>query len=251
MRVKERVKDRVAVVTGSGRGLGRAIAIRLAEEGAKIVVNDIRAEDAESVVREILDMGKEAMAFLADISKLDEAQGLMDQAIQRFSKIDILVNNAGITKDRLIKDMQEDDWDDVLDINLKGAFLCSKFASESMRMNQYGKIINISSRAYLGNPGQANYSSSKAGLLGLTRSLALELGRFNINVNAIAPGMIETEGFKSHPKYPELRERFLKNTPLRKIGQPIDVANAVLFLASDESGYITGDVLHVSGGRYS
>lgn len=246
-----RVKDRVVVITGAGRGLGRAIAIRLAEEGAKIVVNDIRAEDAERVVKEIVGMGKEAIFVVADISKWNEARSLIDQAIQKFSKIDILVNNAGITKDRLIKDMEETDWDEVLDINLKGAFLCSKFASESMRKNQYGKIINISSRAYLGNPGQANYSSSKAGLIGLTRSLALELGRFNINVNAIAPGMIETEGLKNHPKYPELKERFLKNTPLGRVGQPKDIANAVLFLASDESNYITGDVFHVTGGRYS
>ena len=241
---------RVAVITGAGSGLGRAIAYRLAENGAKIVVNDVVAEQGNLTADTINSKKGEAVFSQTDISKWDGAKDLIEKAKNRFGKIDILVNNAGITRDMLVKDMQEDDWDKVLDINLKGAFNCCKFATPYMVEQKYGKIVNLSSRAHLGNPGQANYSASKAGIIGLTRSLSLEFGRYNINVNAIAPGMINTEGVKALKKYEMVVERALKVTPLKRIGEPEDVANLVHFLVSDYSSYITGEIIHITGGRY-
>lgn len=241
---------KVAIITGGGSGLGRAIAYRLAENGAKIVVNDVIEEQGNFTVGNIKSKNGEAVFSQTDISKWDEARDLIETAKDTFGKIDILVNNAGITRDMLVKDMQEDDWDMVLDINLKGAFNCCKFATPYMVEQKYGKIVNLSSRAHLGNPGQANYSASKAGIIGLTRSLALEFGRYNINVNAIAPGMINTEGVKALKKYDMVVERALKNTPLKRIGEPEDVANLIHFLVSDYSSYITGEIVHITGGRY-
>lgn len=246
-----RVKDRVAIITGSGSGIGRAAAHRLAEEGAKVVVTDIAEDRAIKVAGEIMVKGGTAIAIKADVSKKGSIENLINRTVENFGRIEILVNNAGFTADALIKDMSEEMWDAVVDTCLKGAFFCCKYASGYMIEQNYGKIVNISSRAYLGNPGQANYSSAKAGIIGLTRSLALELGRYNINVNAIAPGMVNTELIRSHPKYDFLVERAIKNTPLKRVGEPVDIANAVLFLVSDESSYITGDVLHVTGGRYA
>ena len=227
-----RVKDKVAVVTGAGRGLGEASAIRLAEEGGRVVVSDIDLASAQQTADRIKAMGREAIA------------------VKTFGRIDILVNNAGITRDTSIRKMTEEDWDMVLNVNLKGAFNCAQFAAKYMIEQKYGRIINLSSRAYMGNPGQANYSSSKAGILGLTKSLAMELGRYNINVNAIAPGLIKTPGVITLSHYEKVAERAIQSTPLGRLGEPIDIANAILFLASDEAGYITGDVLHVTGGRY-
>ena len=241
---------RVAVITGAGSGLGRAIAYRLAENGAKIVVNDVVAEQGNLTADTINSKKGEAVFSQTDISKWDEAKDLIEKAKNRFGKIDILVNNAGITRDMLVRDMQEEDWDKVLDINLKGAFNCCKFATPYMVEQKYGKIVNLSSRAHLGNPGQANYSASKAGIIGLTRSLSLEFGRYNINVNAVAPGMINTEGVKALKKYEMVVERALKVTPLKRIGEPEDVANLVHFLVSDYSSYITGEIIHITGGRY-
>ena len=241
---------RVAVITGAGSGLGRAIAYRLAENGAKIVVNDVVAEQGNLTADTIKSKKGEAVFSQTDISKWDGAKDLIEKAKNRFGKIDILVNNAGITRDMLVRDMQEEDWDKVLDINLKGAFNCCKFATPYMVEQKYGKIVNLSSRAHLGNPGQANYSASKAGIIGLTRSLSLEFGRYNINVNAVAPGMINTEGVKALKKYEMVVERALKVTPLKRIGEPEDVANLVHFLVSDYSSYITGEIIHITGGRY-
>lgn len=245
-----RVKDKVAVVTGGGRGIGEATAIRLAEEGAKIVVNDIHEGNAQKVVDKIKGMGREAIPVIADIVKMEKAKELIDTAVERFGQIDIMVNNAGINRDLLIKDMTEQDWDMVVDLDLKATFFCCKFASQYMVARKYGKIINLASRAIFGNPGQANYSAAKAGVVGLTKALSLELGRYNITVNAVAPGMIETDLVKSHPKYDEMIARALQNTPLKRVGQPIDVANVILFLASDESSYVTGNVIFPSGGRF-
>jgi 3-oxoacyl-[acyl-carrier protein] reductase len=245
-----RVKDKVAVVTGAGMGLGEAAAIRLAEEGAKVVVSDIDLALAQQTADKIKSLSREAIAVKTDVSQRREAEELMETTIKTFGRIDILVNNAGITRDTSIRKMTEEDWDLVLNVNLKGAFNCAQFAAKYMIEQKYGKIINLSSRAYMGNPGQANYSSSKAGILGLTRALALELGRYNINVNAIAPGVIKTPGVLNLPHYEKVAERALQITPLGRLGEPIDVANVILFLASDESSYITGDVLHVTGGRY-
>ncbi len=241
---------RVAIVTGAGLGIGRATALKLASEGAKVVVNDVVEENGSKTVDQIRSMGREAIFVQADVSKWGEAKKLVDEAVKAFGTVHILVNNAGITRDKLLRDMEEEDWDKVLNINLKGAFNCCKFAVPHMIENKYGKIVNLSSRAHLGNPGQANYSSSKAGIIGLTRSLSLELGRFNINVNAVAPGMVDTEGVRNHPKYEMIIERALKITPLRRIGKPEDIANVIHFLVTDAASYITGEVIHVTGGRY-
>jgi len=245
-----RVKDKVAVVTGSGRGIGEATVRRLSEEGAKVVVTDINEENAIKVANEIKAKGGQAIGVKSDVTKIDEVEALMKKAVEEFGKLDILVNNAGFNRDMLIKDMTEKDWDDVLDTDLKGAFLCAKFATKYMVEQKYGKVVNISSRAWHGNPGQANYSSAKAGIIGLTKSMAWEFGRFNINVNAIAPGIIATELMKGHPKFEMIKERQLANMPIKRLGEPIDVANTILFLVSDEASFISGEVIHVSGGRF-
>jgi 3-oxoacyl-[acyl-carrier protein] reductase len=241
---------KVAVVTGAGSGIGRAVAHRLSINGAKIIVNDVIANSGNRVTREILDQKSEAVFVEADIATYEGAKKLAQQAHHLYGQIDILVNNAGITRDKRLRDMEEEDWDAVLNINLKGAFNCCKFVTPYMIESGYGKIVNLSSRAHLGNPGQANYAASKAGIIGLTKSLALELGRYNINVNAVAPGMIETEGLKNHPQYDIVIARALKITPLKKIGKPEDVAALIHFLVSDDAGYITGEVIHITGGRY-
>jgi 3-oxoacyl-[acyl-carrier protein] reductase len=244
------LSGKVSIVTGAGSGIGRAIAYRLAESGARVVVNDVIEDSGTATVKDIQSKGGEAIFVLADISTWEGAKTLAEKTKETYDRIDILINNAGITRDKLLRDMQEDDWDKVLNINLKGAFNCCKFVTPYMIEQQYGKIVSLSSRAHMGNPGQANYSSSKAGIIGLTRSLSLELGRFNINVNAIAPGMIDTEGLRNHPKYDMVIERAIKITPLKRIGKPEDVADLVEFLVSDASSYITGEVVHITGGRY-
>jgi len=245
-----RVKDRVAVVTGSGRGIGEATVRRLSEEGAKVVVTDINEENALKVAEDIKAKGGQAIAVKTDVTKIDEVEALIKKSVESFGKLDILVNNAGFNRDMLIKNMTEKDWDDVIDTDLKGAFLCAKFATSYMVEQKYGKIVNISSRAWHGNPGQANYSSAKAGIIGLTKSLAWEFGRYNINVNAIAPGIIATDLMRSHPKFDMIKERQLANMPIKRVGEPIDVANTILFLVSDESSFISGELIHVSGGRF-
>jgi len=244
------LEGRVAIVTGAGLGIGRATALKLASDGAKVVVNDVVPENGNNTVELIRSSGGEAIFVQADVSKWDDAKTLVDEAVKAFGTVDILINNAGITRDKLLRDMEEEDWDKVLNINLKGAFNCCKFAVPHMVEKNYGKIVNLSSRAHLGNPGQVNYSSSKAGIIGFTKSLALELGRFNINVNAVAPGMVDTEGVRNHPKYDMIIERALKATPLRRIGKPEDIANVIHFLVTDAASYITGEVIHVTGGRY-
>ena len=242
--------NRVAIVTGAGLGLGREISKRLAQNGAKVIANDVMEDNVKKTVELIKSEGNEAEYVIADISNWDDASRLVDKTVEIFGKVEILVNNAGVTRDMLMRDMQEADWDRVLDINLKGAFNCCKFATPYMVKQKYGKIVNLSSRAHLGNPGQANYSSSKAGIIGLTKSMAMEFGRYNINVNAVAPGMVNTEGVKGLARYEAVVERALKITPLKRIGEPEDIANLIHFLVSDYSSYITGEVIHITGGRY-
>ena len=245
-----RFQGKVAIVTGSGKGIGKAIVQKMAQEGALVTVTDLNKETCEETAMEINQSGGKAIAIEGDVSKSEDARRIVEETIETYGKVDILVNNAGIVKDIRIADMEEEDWDKVIDVCLKGAFLCSKYVSPYMMRQNYGKIINISSRAYLGNPGQANYSSAKAGVIGLTRSLAKELGKNNINVNAVAPGLIETDAVRNHPKYEKIKELQKKDTPIKRVGLPDDVANAVLFFASDDAAYISGDILHVSGGRF-
>ena len=192
-------------------------------------------------------MGRRALVVKTDVSKKDSVQAMVDQTLQEFGRLDILVNNAGITRDALLHKMTEEQWDAVIAVNLKGVFLCSQAASRPMVEQQYGKIINISSRGMLGNIGQANYSASKAGVAGLTRTLALELARYNINVNAVAPGFIDTPMTQAIPD--KVKEKFISSIPLRRIGQPRDIANVVAFLATEEASYVTGQVIFVCGGR--
>ncbi|MGR4871439.1 beta-ketoacyl-ACP reductase [Variovorax sp. LARHSF232] len=245
------LKGRVAIVTGAGRGIGRAAAEALATEGAHVVITDIDAQTAAGTAEAIASRGHSAIGVAADVCDAQAVERLAARTIEAFGKVDILVNNAGFTRDKYLTKMPEADWDAVVDTILKGAYLCTKAVLPSMIEQKWGRIINISSRAHLGNPGQTNYSAAKAGLIGFTRALALEQGKFNITANAIAPGFIETELVKALPTYERLRDAALARNPVPRLGRPEDIADAILFLASERAGYITGDTLHVTGGRYS
>lgn len=243
-----KLEGKVAVVTGASRGIGRAIALKLADEGAKVVVNYSGSQvKAEEVVAAIREAGGEAIAIQASVAKSDEVAALMDAAVKTFGSLDILVNNAGITRDNLLMRMKENEWDDVMDTNLKGVFLCTKAVTRQMMKQRAGRIINISSIVGVaGNAGQANYVAAKAGVIGLTKTTAKELASRNILVNAIAPGFIETEMTAELPE--ELKQGMLTQIPLAKLGQPEDIARAVIFLASEDANYMTGQTLHIDGG---
>jgi 3-oxoacyl-[acyl-carrier protein] reductase len=240
--------DKVAIITGSSRGIGRAIALRLAACGAKIVVNYRGSQAAaDEVVEQITTAGGQAIAVQADVSQVAQADGLIDAAKKAFGRVDVLVNNAGTTRDTLLMRMSEEDWDVVLDTNLKGAFNCIKAVSRLMLRQHYGRIVNITSVSGLGgNAGQANYASAKAGLIGLTKTVAKELGSRGITCNAIAPGLVLTDLTASLA--PDLVQTAIERTPLARAGTPEDMAAAVAFLASDEADFITGQVLAVDGG---
>lgn len=242
------LKDKVAIVTGGTRGIGRAIALKLADQGANIVINYRNSDKEAEELKSILEgKGVKVLTVKCDISNFEDSKNLMDKCKEVFGKIDILVNNAGITKDTLIMRMKEEDFDNVIDVNLKGTFNCAKHASAIMLKQRFGKIINMTSVVGIaGNAGQVNYAASKAGVIGLTKSLAKELGSRGITVNAVAPGFINTDMTASLSE--KVKEEASKNIPLKRLGDPEDVANLVGFLASNAANYITGQVINVDGG---
>jgi 3-oxoacyl-[acyl-carrier protein] reductase len=241
--------DKVAIVTGASRGIGRVIALALAAQGAKVVASARNAEALEKLMAEIKAQGGDAVAVVGDVALETDANNLIGQAVANYGTVNILVNNAGITRDGLLLRMKNDDWDAVLDTNLKGAFLCTRAAAKIMSKQRSGRIINMSSVVgEMGNAGQANYCASKAGLIGLTKSVARELARRNVTVNAITPGFIVTDMTENMTD--KAREAMTEQIPLGRLGESEDVANAVLFLASDQSSYITGQVLGINGGMY-
>ncbi|KUO75156.1 MAG: beta-ketoacyl-ACP reductase [Clostridia bacterium BRH_c25] len=242
------LKGKNALVTGGSRGIGRSIALHLAAKGANVVVNyTSNREAALAVVEEIKAMGVSGMAVKADVSNSEEVENLVNEVLNRFGSIDILVNNAGITRDNLIIRMTEQDFDDVIRINLKGAFICTKYVSKVMIKQKSGKIINVSSVVgIIGNAGQSNYAAAKAGLIGFTKSMAKELAKRGINVNAVAPGFIETD--MTSRLSDKVKEEFINNIPLMRTGKPEDIAKVVLFLSSEYSDYITGQVINIDGG---
>jgi len=242
------LSNRAAIVTGSGRGIGRAIALKLAEAGASVVVNDIgEASVVEGVVTEIRAMNRPGLAVLADVSLSSDVDRMVETAVATFGKIDILVNNAGITRDQLLLRMSEEDWDRVMDIDLKSVFLCTRAVLRHMVRQRWGRIISIASIVgIIGNAGQTNYASAKAGIIGFTRSIAKEVASRGITANAIAPGFIDTQMTQQLKE--EQRQELMRRIPLGYLGTPRDVAEAVAFLASEEARYITGQVLNVDGG---
>jgi len=240
--------DKVAIVTGAGRGIGKAIAIALAREGANVIVNDVDLQTAEKVAKEINSMDQQALAIQVDVSDSKEVNRMVQLVIKKFKRVDILVNNAAIIRRGLIEDLKEEDWDKVIDVNLKGAFNCMKAVVGIMKKQRYGKIINISSIAgKVGDLASALcYGASKAGMTCLAKSLARELAPYNINVNVVAPHAIETDMSKEWSE--EKRKNIIANIPLGRMGEPEDIAEAVVFLVSDKAKFITGEVLDVNGG---
>ncbi len=239
------LSGKVAIVTGSARGIGREIALRLAEAGAKIVISDVA--DAEPVAEEIKKMGRQSLAVMTDVTSASDVAGLVEKAIEKFGRIDILVNNAGIARDQLLMRMSDEDWEAVLNVNLKSVFLCTRAVLRHMVKQRWGRIISISSIVgIVGNPGQANYASAKAGIIGFTKTIAREVGSRGITVNAIAPGFIVSRMTEQLSE--EQKGEMLKRIPLGSLGTPRDVAEAVAFLASEEARYITAQVLGVDGG---
>lgn len=243
-----RLDGKVVLVTGGSRGIGKEIAIKLASLGADIIINySSNEEKANKVIEEIHNLDRKAFALKADVSDMENAKELVDQTLEYLGNIDILVNNAGVTRDNFVMRMSEDEWDRVINVNLKGAFNITKSVIRKMIKNKNGSIINISSVVGItGNSGQCNYAASKAGLIGFTKSIAKEVGKKNIRVNAIAPGFIETD--MTQKLDDNVKKEYLNNIPLKRFGKPSDIANVVAFLSSDISSYITGQVIVVDGG---
>ncbi|HEV2640980.1 MAG TPA: glucose 1-dehydrogenase [Actinocrinis sp.] len=248
-----RFEGKVAVVTGAAQGIGAAVALRLAAEGAAVAVVDLTAERAQAAADEIGKNGGRAAAFGADVSKTDEVQAVVAAAVAEFGRIDILVNNAGITRDAMLFKMTDDEWDSVIAVNLRSAFLMSRECQKHFSAQKYGKIVSLSSRSALGNRGQANYAASKAGVMGLTATMAIELGPFGITVNAVAPGYIATAMTDATARRigldpEEMKRLAAEQTPVRRVGSAEDIAAAVAFLAADESSFISGQTIQVNGG---
>ena len=240
---------KIALVTGAAQGIGREIALALATDGADVAICDVNLEAAQQTAGEIEAKGRKSLALKANVASSADVTAMLDQVVAKFSRIDILVNNAGITRDGLILRMKDEDWDLVLSINLKGAFLCTKAALKFMTKQRGGTVINIASIVgAMGNAGQANYVASKAGLIGLTKTIAREYANRGITANAVAPGFIETAMTQALPE--NVRQELAKQIPMGKLGTPADVANAVRFLASPWASYISGQVIHVNGGMY-
>ncbi len=236
-----------AVVTGAARGIGKAIALKLAQSGLNVAVSDVMIEEAEKVAEELQGLGVKSMAVKADAANIGDAQKLIETVVREWGSIDYLVNNAGVTRDNLAVRMSEKEWDMVIDINLKGTFLCAQAAAKEMMRKRFGRIVNIASvSGILGTAGQANYASSKAGVIAMTKSFARELGKRNVTVNAIAPGFILTEMTEKLPD--KVKDEYVANIPLKRGGTPEDIAEAVRFLVSPSASYITGTVINVSGG---
>lgn len=248
-----RLDGRVALVTGAARGIGAATALRLAAEGASVALADLDESQAQQAAQQIDASGEHALAIGCNVAESDQVQQMVDRTVERFGRLDILVNNAGITRDNLLFKMSEDDWDAVIGVHLRGAFLCARAAQKPMVEQQYGRIISLSSVSALGNRGQVNYSAAKAGLQGLTRTLAIELGPFGITANAIAPGFIVTEMTRATAERMGLTPEQLQagaaaRIALRRVAQPSEVASVIAFLASDDASYVSGQVIYVNGG---
>lgn len=242
----KRLDGKIAIVTGSGRGLGKGIAVKLALEGAKVVILDVLEENAKKCAMEIINSNGSAIYFPANISKIEDVKNIYDKTIKEYGKIDILVNNAGINKDAMLHKMTDEEWDLVIGVNLTGTFYMTREASKIMREQGNGRIINISSMSWMGNIGQANYAASKAGVIGLTKTAARELAKKGVTCNAICPGFIETDMTKGVPQ--KVWDIMMNKIPAGRAGKPSDIGNIAAFLASDEADYITGQIIEVSGG---
>lgn len=242
------IAGRTAIVTGAGNGIGAGIAAKLAQNGASVVVTDLNGADALKVASEIKASGGRALAVKADITRWEEVKTMVDETVRSFGAVDILVNNAGALRDNSILKMPEEDFDLVIGTCLKGSWLCCKAVLGQMRAQQFGRIVNITSRAWLGNPGQSNYSAAKAGVVGLTNALALEFARHGVTVNIVAPGFIEAPMARRLP--PETQEKVINAQPIKRPGRILDIANAVLYFCDEETGYVTGQILYVDGGRH-
>jgi 3-oxoacyl-[acyl-carrier protein] reductase len=241
----------VAIVTGGAGGIGRATGQRLADDGMLVVLADIDEAAAKGAADSLATGDRLVEAAAVDVTAAESVQRLVDDLTARHGRIDVLVNNAGFPRDAPLVKMSDAEFRSVVDVCLFGSFVCARAVAPVMIERQYGRIINIASRSYLGNPGQANYSAAKAGVVGLTRALAKELGRHQITVNAVAPGLIETDAVRAHPKYDLLVSLAHKQNSIPRLGRPEDVADAIAYLASAQASFVTGDVVHVSGGRFS
>lgn len=249
----DRLKDKVAFITGAGRGIGRGIAERFAQEGAKVCLTDVNEETVSATAKDLQGQGFDVISAVVNVSEPEQVNAAIAKTAEQFGRLDILVNNAGVLRDNLIFKMSDDDWDTVMAVHLRGAFLCSRAAQKVMVSQKYGRIISLSSTSALGNRGQVNYATAKAGLQGLTRTLAIELGRYGITANAIAPGFIETDMTRITAERMGVSfDQFVQGAsaviPAGRIGQPADIAAAATFFASEEAGFVNGQVLYVAGG---